>query len=317
MASLLFSTYKQGENRVTSTFLAVLERLSLLNMNRILQALLEDGSFSLVTFENQVHGKDSVPDAKIGTGASVWIETKTARGSVSIQQIRRHLKNLANNEKLLLLTPDDAMPRIPDDERLVWSNFRTLASVIEETLTDSEQPPSDMEAFLLREFLSMMRQDGLLHSAESRVLVVAAKRAWPMYEHLGIYRCQPGRSFQPSAYIAFYTAGEIKSYVPKIESVIERIDMKGWKDIEEIDGHQKELVEELRERIEREGRRDEFHGSHKLMFLSEPDDEETVKLSRPVANDKKDKNGNPTPFTYGQGYVDLESLKKARRTSEL
>jgi hypothetical protein len=29
MTTSLFSTYRQGENRVTSTFLAVLERLSL------------------------------------------------------------------------------------------------------------------------------------------------------------------------------------------------------------------------------------------------------------------------------------------------
>ena len=57
--------------------------------------------------------------------------------------------------------------------------------------------------------------------------------------------------------------------------------------------------------------------SDKLMFLIGPEDAETVKLSAPISNYQKDKNWNPTPFTYGQRYVDAESLKKARATNEL
>ena len=70
MTTPLFSTYRQGENRITATFLTVLQRLSLPNIDHILRRLLgkDEDSFSLVSFENQVHGKESVPDAKIGTG---------------------------------------------------------------------------------------------------------------------------------------------------------------------------------------------------------------------------------------------------------
>ena len=153
--------------------------------------------------------------------------------------------------------------------------------------------------------------------AESRVLVVAAKRAWPTYNRFSIYRCQPRRSFQPSSHIAFYTAGEIKPYIPKIESVIESIDMTQREDIEKLDGRQRNLAEELHKKVERENWLSEFGGQHKWMFLSGFDDAETVKLSNPVANDKKNKNGNPTAFTQSHTYADLESLKKARWTSEL
>ena len=45
MTTNLFSTFRQGENRVTSTFMAVLQRLSLPNIDRILQALLDDSTF--------------------------------------------------------------------------------------------------------------------------------------------------------------------------------------------------------------------------------------------------------------------------------
>ncbi len=66
MTMSLFSTYRQGENRVTATFLAVLERLSLPNIDRILGALLEDNAFNLVTFENQPKGKKSRPTPGLG-----------------------------------------------------------------------------------------------------------------------------------------------------------------------------------------------------------------------------------------------------------
>ena len=81
MTTPLFSTYRQGENRITATLLAVLQRLSLPNIDRILQALLEDTAFSLVTFDNQPKGKESTPDARIGTGSAIWVETKTARNA--------------------------------------------------------------------------------------------------------------------------------------------------------------------------------------------------------------------------------------------
>ena len=58
MVTPLFSTYRQGENRITATLLAVLQRLSLPNIDRILQALLEDTAFSIVTFDNQPKEKN-------------------------------------------------------------------------------------------------------------------------------------------------------------------------------------------------------------------------------------------------------------------
>ena len=66
MTTPLFSTYRQGENRVTATFLAVLQRLSLPNIDRILQRLLweDEESYNLVSFENQIRTKGSVPDAR-------------------------------------------------------------------------------------------------------------------------------------------------------------------------------------------------------------------------------------------------------------
>ena len=93
--SPLFSTYRQGENRVADTFLSVLQRLSLPNIDHILGALLGETGFSLVTFENQPIGKRTTPDARIKMGPAIWIETKTARGTVDLDQIRKLLEGVS------------------------------------------------------------------------------------------------------------------------------------------------------------------------------------------------------------------------------
>ena len=75
---------------------------------------------------------------------------------------------------------------------------------------------------------------------------------------------------------------------------------------------------ELYKRIIGEGLHADFGAQLKVMFLTAPDEEETIRLHQPIANDKKDSNGKLTPFTYGAPrYVTVESLMKATKTSEL
>ena len=204
---------------------------------------------------------------------------------------------------------------------MAWSNFKTLAGAVEEILGDADEPPSEKEAFLLREFVSMLRDDGLLHSAETRVMVLGARFAWPMYKLLSVYRCsvnKPMRSIRTSDHLAFYVAGKIQPIVPRIKSVVESIEVMQPRDIESLPGIEKELANQLRKRIDSQKQANEFNQPFKVMFLSEPTDEATVKLKDPILNDKRDKNGRPTPFTFGQPrYVTLKSLKNARLTSEL
>ena len=322
MTTNLFPSYRQRENQVTATFLAVLQRLSLSNINRILEALLDDSAFSLVSFENQPQGDESRPDAKIGTGRPVWIETKTTRGAVDHNQICRHLKSVTNGEKLLLLTPDDNAPTGLDD-RVHWSAFNTLAGTIEEILEDDDQPPSEREAFLLREFISMLRKEGLVGPpSASRVMVVPAKPGhgwgWDMYLKLDVYRRSRDIRYRPSDYIAFYVGGKIQATVPKIKAMIESINIAQPEEVASLDSARKGYAEELLKNIEHHNYHEFGQNQFMVMFLSKPGESETVNLEMPIDNDKKDKNGKPWAFVLGGvRYVTLESLKKARTTSEL
>ena len=325
MTTPLFSIYNQQENLVTATFLAALQRLSLPNIDRILQALLDpEEDFRLVTFENQPKFDHSVPDARIGTRPGIVIETKITRNSVGCSQVRNHLKGLREGERLLLLTPDDEPPSATGIcDRVVWSNFSTLSGAIERILqTDDnieDEPPSEREAFLLRELNLMLSRLGLTISPANRVMVVPAAEAWPMYNRLSGYRRNPDIAYRPSGHMAFYTNGAIMPLAPRIEAMVESINMTRQEEIESLSSPQKERMKELWARIDSEGQREKFDEDFMVMVLSGPDDaENTVDLKEPIINDEKTSSGKSWGFVLGYArYVTLESLKKARRTSEL
>ena len=329
MTTPLFSTYRQGENRVTGTLLAVLQRLSLPNTDRILRTLLEEDSFSLVSFKNQVKTDQSVPDALIRMGqdtGAVWIETKTEPGKVCADQIRRHLESVGQGEKLLVLTPDNDRPTVLDQlkhrqDRVVWSNFDTLAEAIKEILGDVDEPPTEREGFLLRELIWMLQGDGLL-SAGPMVAIVAASSGWPMYEKVHAYRCAltlPLRGAGQIDYMGFYAQGEIKPVIPKVLGMIDQINLTDGAQVSSLDGPEKNLARDLLQRIgDKPKTMALFEGDFKVVFLSASDDCQTVKLEAAIPNDKRSGSGKTVAFTFGKPrYVSLQALKQATSTTHL
>ena len=105
--------------------------------------------------------------------------------------------------------------------------------------------------------------------------------------------------------------------MPKIKSVIDSIDIMRQEEIDALEGEQKGLAKELREKIDCRDEGHKFSGPLKIIFLTGPDDDETVKLDKPIFNDRKNKHGKTAPFTYGTRYVPLDSLKRSNTTTEL
>ena len=201
MPNPLFSTYTQGENRVTSTVIAVLEHVNNQLAEDILEALTDESDLSLVSFDNQVTGVDSVPDAAITSSTALWFETKTSRDAVDVDQLRNHLQALERDEaelqRLIVLTPDTEVPdEVVElgDERVVWADFDALVDTVETVLERdvgnveaSMSVPTEREAFLLRELSRFLYDEDLVSGKEDRVLVVAARKAWPEYGAHGLY----------------------------------------------------------------------------------------------------------------------------------
>ena len=320
MTTPLFSTYRQGENRVTATFLAVLQRLSQPNVDRILRTLLGEDTFSLVSFQNQIRAKESVPDAVI-RGTTIWVETKTERDAVHSSQIRNHLKSVSEDQKLLVLTPDEARPPVLDDSedfnnRTAWSNFNTLQEVISTILDDEEEPPTERESYLLKELVSMLRYDGLL-GKPANVAVVAATSAWSMYKKFPVYRCSPTLPLRSRIdYMAFYERGKIKPVVPKVRALVDSLNLTQRESVDSIENTEtRKLAEHLHERIRDDTHwRRQFDGDFKVAFLSETKSDETICLNNEIENNKTSESGKTVAFTYGKPrYFALESLKDAAK----
>lgn len=311
----IFSTYSQGENRVTSSIMAVIRSLSLDRIERIFGALLEQSELEFVRFENQPSkGGDGVPDAIIQSSFRLLVETKTEHDGLNRPQLERHLARLDNaNEQtklLLILTPDDTRPAIVDeldDDRAIWSSFALLCQAIDELLADNKEVVSEREAYLLRELQAMLEAEGLL-ADRNDVVVVAARRAWNAYNKNCAYICQPNRSFRRVKRIGFYSEGSICPLVPMI--------LEKYDDVLLERGANEGALGELVDRIlvgdeKRAGQR------NMIFLLSAPDASETLDLGQSIPNDKKSKTGKNTAFTMSQRYVTSEALVVAKKTTDL
>jgi len=161
-------------------------------------------------------------------------------------------------------------------------------------------------------------------SLSDEVLVVAARRARDDYYTYSAYICQPNRAFRSAARLAFYTNGRILTDVPHIRGVVESVSLTeaGFEDINRtrLDSEQMEeakalllaILQDKRALVGRSRR-----SQAKFVLLSAPNDDETLKLPREIANDKRDHRGRRTAFTQSQRYVSLAKLQQATVTSEL
>jgi hypothetical protein len=324
----LFSTYTQGENRITSTMLSVFEHISSGLVEDVIGTLLAD-ELPLLVFENQLRGDESVPDGTIRGPSVVYFETKRVRDAVGIDQLENHLEQLteepANNQRLIVLTPDAERPGALgeiDDDRIEWASFDDLSSAIESVLDhgtghtgDENTIPTEREAFLLRELNRFLYAEALLSGTEDRVLVVPAKRAWPEYKQTGLYFCQSERYFRPADHIAFHADGEIKPLIPRILDSEDnvRLTKEGIDEIEN-DRFRKRVDESFAafpdlnpDRLDRELK--------VLLLKREPD----LELDRPVINDKTASDSDrKVAFVRNQRYASLSDLcKSPEYTSEL
>jgi len=332
MSNTLFSNYSQGENRVTATILAVFERISFTLVERILQQLCQETETELLEFRNQPTGPASVPDAVIRASFAYWIETKIVPDTVRKDQIIGHLQALddysdARKQMLLVLTPDAHKPSLLDDiddDRLAWANFDTFVEVISTLVTKdeawfvSDEPqPTEREQELLRELVRFLIAQELLGTGD-QVLVVAAKHAINEYLSYGVYMCQPNRTFQPSSHMAFYSSGKIHHEIPAIQEQIEEITLEPaiieqYADIS--DDNRRRLLQIANHLRQSETMRLQ---KCKVVFLTAPDDPNTLRLTADIENDLTSESGRTIAFVQGQRYIPIERFEgNPQKTSDL
>jgi len=314
----LLSTYRQGENRVTSSILAVFERIDLSLLEAILAAAAGESSLQMVSFTNQPPSKGrSVPDARISANFAYWFEVKTARNALDSHQLAEHLANLgevsgSSAERLFVITPDAEQPvavTACSDPRMVWFNFRSLHDAVDVALSDPTGTVSEQARFLLRELQALLVEDGLVDSDD--VVVVAARFAYPEYLTRSVYVCQAERVFRDGlTHMGFYANSAIQPHVPRIRYREDLVNFTEKEAAARATGSATDrLISEVIEVLLADGTREEGK-QYQVFMLSGPKDRDTVRLAQPITNDTLTASGRPWAWTMGQRYVSLAGLTR-------
>ncbi len=306
----LFSTYSQGENRVTGSMIAVFERLDLSRLEQILGGALGETSLQLMSFEIvKPHGTGTVPDARIASNFNYLFEVKTEYDALRDAQLVGHLEKMVgthSDERLFAITPDSAEPGVISeigDERLRWFSFAALHESIEDTLKDERV--SDAERFLLRELQTLFAEEGLLGREDT--VIVAAAWAYDFYLRRSAYVCQAGRSFRRGlTHLGFYRRRKIE---PHVASILHRRDDVLFAREEAaalrargsaFDSEVADLIEITLDNGER------LDGTtYQVFLLSGCNDPDTLVLDHPIRHDT---DGRGSAWTMGQRYVRLSTL---------
>ncbi len=135
----------------------------------------------------------------------------------------------------------------------------------------------------------MLWEEKLIGASQDTV-AVAARNAWSEYQMYHAYICQPGRTFQPVQYMAFYAASQIYPAVARILEVKDNVTCEYGR----YERHLGQFVEQ----VLREDRREEGTVS-KIFFCSPPNAAETIHLDGPILNDVRSASGRQSAFTQG------------------
>lgn len=337
MANSIFSTYSTAENRVTSTILAVFEKLNSSTVTRILQVLMEDSTIELIKYENQVKSicSASVPDGRIKGMFDYIIETKVVPNGIDKEQIENHFKYLKYDfSKLLVLTPDFDYPNALKDldnknpDKIIWGNFDRIIDGINSVLQESILL-LDREKFLLMELKEFIINERLTAEdcTKKALLVPAGRIAWKFYEQYSLYKCQANRTFQQSSYMGFYADRQIKAIFPKILGYIESLNIQkdNLDDIKIItvnnteDNVIRDRLKKFKEVLttKRELEEDKWNEDFKFVVLTHSDDQATFKNDYPIDNNKTSYSDKGTAFVQKQTYLNIDEIKGKKFTSEL
>jgi hypothetical protein len=333
MPNPLLSSYRAGENRVTSSTMAVFERIDLALVQELLSAAIGAGlELRTVSFENQVVSDGAVPDARISARFTWLFETKTVRGGYAAeghnrQQLRQHATQLHGDPdaRLFVLTPDPARPAWFDEldgidqqvrDQVLWLSFKDIADAVATVIENPARLVGEQTKFLLAELVALYETDGLLTNDDT--VIVAARSAWPEYQAISAYVCQPDRAFrQGLTHFGFYAGAAIQPLVARIRAHHTSVPFTR----DEVASRRAAGDVELADLVERQlndGPRTEGN-AHGVVLLSGPDDEDTIDLERVIVNDTKTASGRPWAWTLSQRYTRLDRLrsKDVTRTSDL
>jgi hypothetical protein len=258
-----FQRFSQPENHATNNTLLLLRyfyQASPFKIQRVLTSLLETDLSIGLTFEQQVRGDASVPDALIAQERMrIFIETKRG-GAVDSAQIRRHFESIAQHSVgtsrgdstvLIGLTKEP----IAESDRKSLAAEAALQGITFTTVTFSqivEALRAQCAAFegellsIVEDYESYLAEEGLLEERNQWLVVFPCGTSIAENARFGLYHEPPSRPCKRSyRFIGVYNRKTV-AYVGAVEAIA----VASWRDgiasFTEEAGH---LTDDHRKRI--------------------------------------------------------------------
>jgi len=145
--NIFMNTYEQPENKLTYNFLWLVKYLNNANFINFLSGIKNvSKSEPVENIETVFGGGEGNPDGAIivkldnGDIITIYIESKTYRREVDINQLHRHIKSyLKNNDLLLVITPrekDRNIVKNVNNKSIIFCTWQDIVKYIEENYID-------------------------------------------------------------------------------------------------------------------------------------------------------------------------------------
>ncbi len=235
-----FQRYHSKENVVTSNTMLMLARLYNYNADKfftmINALILGEDETPEITFNLQVAGDDSVPDAVISQKSfKIVVETKLYN-QYGLDQLTNHLKQFADEEIKVLLTidPKPMKNKMLEDLAIKLANYNTgrlaeLKTPVKHTNLTFEQLIKAMEDIVddrdteiiavLDDFKAYCFDERLISDREKWMRAVTAGRTLRDNIELNLYYDDAAHSFSDHGYIGLYSNKSIRA-VGRLEKTV-------------------------------------------------------------------------------------------------
>jgi hypothetical protein len=164
--NIFLNSYQQPENKLTYSFLCLLEHLSASAAADLLEKLgISTSPVAPIQVDLLYGGGPSNPDGSIliredERSLSILFENKTYRRGLGLGQIQSHLKQLTPNDLLLVVTSDrgdkDAISSVLE-KRLRFSTWPDVANAVNELSRDATAPD---DSLILSQFEEYLEKSG-------------------------------------------------------------------------------------------------------------------------------------------------------------
>jgi hypothetical protein len=227
-----FQRFSQPENHATNNTLLVLRyfyELSPFKIQRALTELVEADVSIGLSFQQQVRGDASVPDALMTQEPlHIYVETKRG-GDLDKDQVQRHLKTIAKNGTrrgniLIGLTKE----QIAEADRKALAASAAAQGIAFAAVTFSqiaealgkECAPYERELLaIVDDYRSYLAEEGLIEERDKWLVVFPCGTSIAENARFGLYYEPPSRPCKRYRFIGVYTR-KVVAYVGKIEAIV-------------------------------------------------------------------------------------------------